>query len=408
MKRIFLLCCALCAASSLFAFDFGFLLDQSAYIESIGSDVKKEDFTYKVTAKPWFQVLFGDTANFYIMPAVTFEYSPTNDDDVDPYRIAPELLRTEFDWRPAPGMNLAVGRMQYDDPLGFIASGLFDGVSFSMPLAGGSVYAGGWYTGLLYKETANITMTSEELSSYNNEPLDWDDFSGTYFAPKRILAAAGYSNPGLAEWLRLDASVLGQFDMNGEESTYHSQYLVAKASVPVSDFIFTLGGTAEFIEKTEEDLKFAFAGMASIGWMLPTSIQDRLSLGGRFSSGVKGDRIDAFMPLTTESQGLVLKAKLSGLSDIELQYIARLHQTFSLDLLASYFIRSDLGTYQGYPGGTDGYMLGAEGYARAIWAPVSDLRVTLGGGAFLPQLGDVNKDADMMWRAELNVVLSLF
>jgi len=140
--------------------------------------------------------------------------------------------------------------------------------------------------------------------------------------------------------------------------------------------------------------------------MLPSKIQDALSFKGRFSSGVAGSTIRKFTPLTTETQGRVLKAKLSGLSMLQLDYLGRLTKTFSFGAETSYFVLSDL-DYAGYPG-ADGHFLGLEGYARAIWAPVSDIRLSFGGGAFFPQLGNAGRSAGIQWLADFNLVISLF
>ena len=138
----------------------------------------------------------------------------------------------------------------------------------------------------------------------------------------------------------------------------------------------------------------------------------QLSLLGRFSSGVIEDTgIRAFNPLTTVPQGNILKPALSGLSMISLDYLARLHQTFSVNFSGACFVRSDLGTYMAYPVAgvsNENYFLGTELFGRLLWSPASDIQINMGGGLFLPSLGDVAPDADMLWRVEINLVLSLY
>jgi hypothetical protein len=141
--------------------------------------------------------------------------------------------------------------------------------------------------------------------------------------------------------------------------------------------------------------------------MPPAPFENRLSLLGRFSSGVAEDgSLAAFLPITTAFQGEILKAKLSGLSMVSLDYTARLHRACSASAASSYFIRSDLGTLPNY--GTEGYFLGNEFFGRLLWSPVSDMQINLGGGAFLPVLGDAAPKADVQWRVELNVILALY
>ena len=144
-------------------------------------------------------------------------------------------------------------------------------------------------------------------------------------------------------------------------------------------------------------------------WNLPTELDNRLSLFGRFSSGKVGDSsLAAFVPINTRYQGDVLRAKPSGISIISLDYSARLHRTLAAGLTGSYIILSDKGTYQGVIPGKDGYLLGAELYGRLLWSPISDLSLNLGGGIFLPSLGNADPNADLQWRVELSAVIALY
>jgi len=316
----------------------------------------------------------------------------------------PELLRTELTWRFDSG-QIMTGRMYYSDPLGFIAEGLFDGARFSLDTAAGTFSAGAWYTGLLFKDRINITMTDKELKD-NIAGLKYGHFFDTYFAPRRILTALDWEHPAIAELVRIKFSLLGQFDVSGAD--LNSQYAAAKVSFPINNFVFDVGGCLELIEEKDKDLGIGLAGELGIAWMLPTALEDRLAFLGRFSSGaVKGSRMMAFQPLTTKTHGEVLEARLSAISMLSLDYLARFHRTVSAGLTSSYFVRSDLGVRIGYDG-ENGYFLGNEFYGRFLWNPVSDIQLNLGGGIFLPSLGNVAPDAQKLWRVELNVIISLY
>ena len=379
--------------------DMGLILDQSGSYEKIAD---ADELQYTGTLIPWFSTPLGSTADLYLSAGVSAQY------EYEKWKIIPELLRTELSLRMGETGTIQIGRMNYADPLGFIAAGLFDGARYSMDFGGGSMLGiGVWYTGFLYKKKAHITMTADDLAIYDSE-LDYGNFYDTYFAPRRLVAAVDWEHPCLAELIRLRLALIGQFDFSGNDELYHSQYLIAKAAIPVQQFVFELGASAELAEAADEYL-VSFAGELGISWALPTPIQDRLMLLGRFSGGTINDTIAAFVPINTESQGYVLRAKLSGLSMLRLEYTARLHQTFSIDLSSSYFILSDKGTYQGLgSAGYDGYFLGNEFYGLAIWSPVSDLQIRAGGGAFLSSMGNAVKNGDVRWRVDLNVVLALF
>ena len=400
--KILLIFLMLMPALSLYAFDWGLLLNQSAAVEGI-SDDKSTDFSYSGTLVPWFSAPVGSAGNtgLYLSAGMTVEHSDNTT------FFVPELFRTELAWRMGEGRELKLGRMNYTDPLGFVVNGLFDGARLSLDSKIGDLGVGLWYTGLLYKRSAYITMTADEQASYYRE-LDYGNFQDTYFAPRRLIAALDWENPYAAPWLRLKTALIGQFDLSGSEELYHSQYLAIKASIPVRSFVFDLGGCFELAEFSDE-YKVSLAGELAAGWMLPTPIHDMLKLTGRLSSGTKeSGSFAAFVPITTEEQGDVLRAKLSGLSMIRLDYTARLHETFSLNVASSYFILSDLGTYQGLPMGKEGHLLGNEFSGRLSWSPLSDVRFNLGGGVFLPSMGNSDSGSGPLWRIELNAILAIF
>jgi len=387
---LFAICCFLPA------WDFGMLLNQNAGYGGVGSE---GNFDYSIGVVPRVTGLIGQTGDFIVSGGFELDYNSG-------WGYVPELLRTELSLHPG-ALALEIGRMYHSDPLGFIAEGLFDGVKLAYNSEVGTFSAGAWYTGLLYKKRANIAFTSEEQKA-NNAPLDYSDFAETYFAPKRFLGALGWEHLGGPVQTR--ASILGQFDFIGEKPI-NSQYAVVKLTMPVSAFSFDLGGCLELLQNDGE-LKAAFAAEAGVAYTPPASFKNRLSLLARYSSGGDGDgMLTAFAPFTNKGQGNILGAKLSGLSIITLDYTARLHPALSASLASSYFIRNDSVSYAGYPLSNEDSgdnFLGNEIFARLLWGPVSDLQVSLGGGIFMPSLGNVAPKADNLWRVELGVVFSLF
>jgi len=384
------------------AADWGTMLEGTAAREIT------DDLQYSGSLVPWVSVPFLGAEGTELRGGLYFSAGITAEYKKDTWTFIPELLRTELSFR-WDGGEIKAGRMYYTDPLGFVAQGLFDGAHLVLNLGGGSLGIGAWYTGLLYKKNANITMTGPELESYNTDPANNDfpdtyfgDFWDSYFAPRRLLAALDWEHPALGEWVRLKASLIGQMDLSGSENLYHSQYLTFKIGVPVSRFTFELGGCFELAEAADS-YQIAYAGELGIAWMPPLSIPNRLMLLGRYAGGKVDDTITAFVPITTESQGDVLKAKFSGLSMIRLEYMARFHRSFSIGFRNSYFILNDLGTYQGLPLGREGHFLGNEVYGFLTWNPFSDLQFRGGGGVFLPFLGDADPNGDILWRAELTM-----
>jgi len=403
-SRLFLLLAAFLAPPVLAgAYDFGLILNQNAgYGNSDGGESK---FDYQADILPHFSFLIGDNKELFVSAGMTFGYN-------EEFTYVPELLRTDFSMRFG-NSGIRAGRMFYSDPLSFIANGLFDGVQFTYNGSMGSFNVGAWYTGLLYKKNANITMTEFDQAKFDS-PIEYGDFIETYFAPQRLLFAAGWEHPSIAEMLRLRASVIGQFDFTKAEEKYHSQYLAVKAGMPFNSFLFELGGSLELSQNMladESKIKLAFAGEAGVFWTLPSSFLSRLSFTGTFTGGNTDGTAGAFIPITTKYFGNIFEQKISGLSVLDLTYSARIMSELGASVSALYFIRSDKGTYYGYPVNGDqseGYFLGAELFARLIWSPVSDLQLNLGGGMFLPALGNAAPDEKALWRIELTAILAVY
>jgi hypothetical protein len=380
------------------AVDFGLVLDQSGGYGGAGDDA---DWDYTGVLLPRVSGLFADNGSFYISAGAAVKFPN------EKFTVVPELLRTDFFWL-FDMANLRIGRFYYSDPLGFIADGLFDGLRFTYGTSMGSFNIGAWYTGFLYKSRARITITPDEWESYY-EAVDYGDFFNTYFAPRRVLCALDWEHPGLGGLLRTKLSLLAQLDLEGTDT--HSQYLTGKLSLPLRAFLFDLGGSFE-VKEISGELGTAFAAEAGTAWTLPTAFRSRFSLLGRYTSGEMDGDISAFLPLTSKSQSSILQPKVPGTSMVYLDYVARLHRTFSLSLSSSYFIRNDLETYSGYPVSgaeeEDGYFLGNEFFGRLYWSPLSDIQLTLGGGIFMPSLGNVAPKLENIWRAEAGLVISLY
>jgi hypothetical protein len=391
------------------AFDFGVLLDQTLSASGIAGDDAAVD--YSASLIPWLSTPIGDSGDLFVSAGLTGSYENKKG------FFVPELLRTEFSWCFSNAFRLRAGRLAYADPLNFVVSGLLDGAQLFYSTEVGTFNAGVMYSGLLYKKTTQITMNFGDYISYYST-LDYGNFADTYFASRRMLMTIGWEHPALMELVRLRSSFTGQFDVNarGPDTAYHSQYLTVKAGIPLQQVSLELGGALETMQDMEQEgvhkVGVALAGEFGVSWTPPTVFQSQLSFTGRFGSGrTETGSVAAFVPVTTMEQGYVLKAKLSGLSALNLDYTARFRQALSASLDLTYFLRHDLGTYMGYPASVadeKSYLLGGELFGRVIWSPVSDLRLNAGGGVFLPAMGNVAPDAKPLWRIELNLILALY
>jgi hypothetical protein len=163
------------------------------------------------------------------------------------------------------------------------------------------------------------------------------------------------------------------------------------------------------MEASGLDPALGFAAHAEGAWTPPTDIQDRLSLRVTWASGEWDKTLRAFVPVSTVSQGHILRAKLSGIMQIQGAYTARLVQSLSMDLSAAYFLRTDKVTFtdRDLDGASVSYLLGGEVYGALTWVPVSDVSLIAGGGVFLPGLGKAFvSGAKPKWLVSLGAMIS--
>jgi hypothetical protein len=117
----------------------------------------------------------------------------------------------------------------------------------------------------------------------------------------------------------------------------------------------------------------------------------------------------AFVPITANAQGRVLRPELTGIAFAQGAYTARLHSALSAELSAAYFFRTDETSYSDPAGDTSSRspLLGGELYGGFNWMPLSDVLISAGGGVFFPQTGKYFKaDTELKYRVSLDLTLS--
>ncbi|MDR3020697.1 MAG: hypothetical protein LBU66_07325 [Treponema sp.] len=379
MKRLLIFTILIFSTTLIFSLDFGLLHNQK--IEAGDGFIYNPDFT------PWFSLNNKQGLSLYLSALLSLKA----DDTENPVFI-PELSRFDLTYRFGDGMSVEAGRIVYNDILGINALGLFDGVRFES----GNLSAAFLYTGLLYKETAKIIMSTDDAENYA-EPWDYDSFD-KYFASRRAIANACYTFP-LNEGSKLMAELLCQFDLNDSEQTIHSQYgSLLYDFFPTNKLRITTGAIFETMQITDTDLCLAFGGLAQLQTALPTPINDMLGAAVKFTTGGEDS---AFTPITSVSQGEIFPATIGGLALIGLNYEARLLPSLFAECALRYFMR----TYD--DDSSPGNFYGAEIWANAAWQPFDDLRFNLSGGAFFPGLGNIDMyGEDVMWKFSAGISIA--
>jgi hypothetical protein len=379
------------AALPVSAGDWGLVLRQDAVINGGGAS----SLEYTGTALPWFAMPLGDRADLYLSGGLSAEYADKE------WKPLPEIHRFQVTCDPTPDVRIEAGRVPFTAYA--VMAGLFDGASFRVNTGGGRLGGGLFYTGLLYKKAAAIVMTGDDRTSYNDKD--------GYFASRRIAAGVDWEYTGIFNTRgTLAAGAAAQFDVNGGDSSFHSQYLQVHAGIPLGGrFNAGLGGVFQLTEETDGSWA-AFALSADLQWMLPTALEDRLSVNGWFGSGKWSDRSGPFIPITTQARGKVLSPDSPGIALLEAAYTARIGSRLAADISGAYYFRTDKVSFQktGMDALSDSPLLGGELYGGVTWAPFSDVLVSAGGGVFLPWTGKVFTGGTApIYRAALDVSISL-
>jgi hypothetical protein len=390
------------SALSLSAQDYGLTLrslpvltgGETASGESSNAAVSA--FSYTGTVVPWFAAPLGEQGDVYLSGGISAEYSD------EAWKPIPEVYRFEFIYNPNPDVCIEVGRVPFRENLSYVFAGLFDGAAARFNLGGGLLSAGIFYTGLLYKKTAYIVMGTADREDYYDRDI--------YFSSRRLVFGINWEKTNIFDTRNtLYLGGLGQFDLNGGDTKVHSQYFEGKLDIPLGNsFNVQTGGVFELIEQNQY-VSAAFAFSADLHWLPPGAWRDLFTLGGHFSSGAWNEQTGAFLPITSQAQGKVLRPEFSGIALIQSSYTARFHEAFSANLSTTYFFRTDETTYS-HPNreaSTRSPLLGGEIYGGFIWVPWSDLSVSAGGGVFFPQWGRYfEKDTGLSYRISLEAVFS--
>jgi len=387
-KLIILLCIFNFSVFSVFSADIGGFLDQK-----IEGD--NNLFTYAPSFTPWFSWNGSNGSSFYLSALLSLKLSVHSDEAAhdSSFEFIPELMRFAYKYQNTNGISIEAGRIAYNDVLGFITSGLFDGFRFKMSTVIGVVSAGAYYSGFLYKETAKIIMTNSDITNY---ALPWDFNSfGAYFASRRLLVSLRLDIP-LLRASNLSVEALGQFDLNSNDDKIHSQYCALNFDyIPTKRIKFTAGAVFEMIQNEDGVFSGAFAALAHLKLNLPTAFNDQLGVKILYTSGSINDVWKAFSPVNSIPQGMIFTGTASGLMAAVLDYQIRIIKPLYADIAFNYYVNtSQWDTY------------GGELWVSANWQPFGDFCTALGVGAFFPGMGNRYEDSDVQWKIKANITFS--
>ena len=392
MKKIVLLALSFLITVSLGAYDYGLLLVQELESTDARADTPATSdrmTSYSASLVPRFSTPIGGSADLFVSARMTC-------DTAFKTGFTPELLRAEYTWRNEKLM-ISLGRMQYAAPFERVADGLFDGFKTSFYYPFGTIYYGLWYTGLLYKNEANVVITNKDKSAYQ-EPLDYGRFYETYFASQRLVGALGWEHPSVAGVLSAKTAFIYQIDLNGAEESgdgrLNSEYIMARFGLPYRNLSFEFGGVLQ-IAQLDGETSAGFTWDAGFSYYMPLRLPSLFSVTGYFSVDKGKSVIPNLVPINSKSFGRVVEISPSGISALILDYSARISGAFSASAGAICYIQS---SFANIPELNLAGRNGCEVYANMKWAPLSDIMVNLGGGY------DISSDSK--WKIKLGLIMA--
>ncbi|MDR1278374.1 MAG: hypothetical protein LBK02_06460 [Treponema sp.] len=382
--------------SALFSLDFGGILSQNLKPENSSAQGDHVDVAYSAKISPWASLVLPNNLFLYLSVSFSAKY------ELEKWKPVFEADRFEITWNPRSDIFAEAGRFRYTDPLGIVADGLFDGAAVSLSLGESLLSLKAFYTGLLYKKTANIMMSRRDA-------LDYAD-AAWYWAPPRTFISAVYTIPGLISWRdTLTAGFIGQFDLR-DGDRLHTQYLTLQYLIsPLDVLSFNLGGVFGLAQEEGADPAYNYALSLRGDWSLPTRMDDQFSLRLRYASGLGDGAQGAFTPISNISQSSVFSADFSGLMALSWIFTLRPLEDLSIVKESSFLMRTDLATFtaEGLDPLSESHLLGLELYLSLIWTPFSDLGLSAGGGVFFPLPESAfYSDTPPKWNVSLGVILS--
>ena len=157
-------------------------------------------------------------------------------------------------------------------------------------------------------------------------------------------------------------------------------------------------------------MRICFAFTLGADWETFSPLQDLASLEIFWSTGAANSHVGRFTPISGLVKGQVFTPKLSALMTINAAYTAKILPVLSASGEFTYFIRTDVETFEDSELDPDSSSraLGGEFYLNVVWAPFSDIRAAFGFGVFMPGMGGAfASNAKARLKANFGLTVSL-
>lgn len=420
MKRLLLILTLVLVTAALPAFDWGGFLDNTTGYRTPrqGAD---SGLVQSTTLALWTQAKLG---SWNLDAQGSYTFTPTTPIlfDVDRLTLGTNVIATEAG---ATTVGFRVGRELFTGPTTYTLRQTLDGITLQINRSASSFRFGLATTALLQKPTNSIVLGA----------LDTADLSdaSVLFGPRRLIAtldvrfleAIGGQHLGLGaivqEDLRPEAELtpVGTNTLQaGAGGRYDTQHLSVALSGGVGPGLFqTVSYTAssgrrlEFVPDSNSTTGSSYQYRAFLGhlvnaeltWFIPQALNSRARFFGQFSTG-ESESTDAFVPLAGPGYSDVFTLEPGNSAHLGLSYSLRPLAAVGADVLQTelasvlYFRTTGTGPVSdpAVDPFTEGTYVGTDLNLTLIAVPLSDVRLVLKNGIFLPNasvMGASNQNA---------------
>jgi len=398
MKRSFILATSFAILVGLpaSALDFGLTIENVSALNATGSSAFSQ--VQENQAIAWLSLPVGSFSSIYASVVYefsgTFYYQPDQPAALRPWSITAGRVEWEGFLPLGTGSSLgwSLGRVPFSDYSGRVVSGLLDGAKAVVSLGSVQLSAAVAYTGLTFKDDARIAIDADDEARLASTEQGWPG----EFAPQRLLASLGVRANELLPLHDFGLDAWAQFDLEAQGVATHTQYLEPFIEGRAGrSFRWRLWGVAELGQ--DPSFFYAMAAGARLRYSLPEALGLRVAASGNWASGDydADGPMRAFKPIRagtvatiattafTDALGCALDVSISPLRGLSVGAGG-----------AAIFKPGDAVPYRG-----------AEAQARVAYKPVSDVALSLSGGAFFPNASAGSSDVE--WTAALKATLSI-
>lgn len=397
MKRIVIILLFVSLLLPLSAMDFGVNINNSSSLK--GSSAEDLSLNQQNTVSLWFSTPAGSDSSLYLSGLYkfsgSFNYLPDKS-----YTIVPFIVtagRMEWEGFKALSDNSSIswslGRIPFSDYSAKTVNATLDGakalVSFG-PIQVSSALA---YTGLTFKEDANIMVDNDDEERFRSSDTGWPN----NFATQRLLASIGSRFVEILPKHDFGLDLWAQFDLEQEGSKTHTQYIEPFIEGRVgSVFRWRFWSSLE-LGTQEEDFFYALAAGARARW----TVRELKNLSVTASANFAGGDYDDSGPMTAyKAVNLTSLAMISSLNFSDAMALA-------LDISLIPFRAFNVGWNMNmlFTPGSSAYFVGNELLVKLGYKPKNDFSLNLMAGVFLPN--ERMYDIASEWLFSVAAVLSL-